>query len=143
MVFICLFIGVVKNKSKKVLTSLVSSAKVRISIRKVYDDMNERTKKIICPEHGQHEATLYLHGGKFAGIWECDVEGISDSCDHKSFSIDTATVDYYDPSDAHGHGQSEVEVYVCDDCECTVDGDPKADRQEAIEEQQLMEMLGK
>lgn len=109
---------------------------------KVDDDMND-TKKIKCPECGDNNATLYLYPSKFAGIWECEKCECSDSCEHQSTRIEEATEDYYDPGNFYGHGQRTSEVYVCNDCECTVDGDPAEDRAEALADMQLMEALGK
>lgn len=96
-------------------------------------DHTHNTKQIKCPEHphSDHTATLYLFGHKYAGIWECAVEGVSDSCTHESLSVEIATDDHLG---FNGHFQTESSVYVCDACECTVDGDPAADAAEAVAE---------
>lgn len=72
------------------------------------------TKQITCPEHpqGGHTATLYLFGHKYAGIWECPENGVSDACAHENTHV-------------------EDNMYVCDLCDCVVDGDPQADAAEA------------
>lgn len=101
------------------------------------------TKQIDCPEHpqGGHTATLYQHGHKYAGIWECPVTGSSDSCEHPNGSeIETVEVDDSHPDRNDGYS---YEIYVCVDCQETMDGSPAEDRAEAIAEQQIMEALGK
>lgn len=88
------------------------------------------TKQIQCPEHAQasHTATLYQNGHRFAGIWECPVTGASDSCEHENGTHVEETVQ--DHLGFQGHYQTEHSIYVCDDCEEMVDGDPEADAAE-------------
>ena len=107
-----------------------------INKERLNDDMNQSTAtkaepytvEIDCPAHGDHKATLFQHGHKYAGIWECPVTGESDSCEHESHHVEETAVDTFNP--VSGHGQYEVQVYVCDACECTVEGDPAADAAE-------------
>lgn len=88
------------------------------------------TKSISCPEHPQdsHTAVLYTNGHQYAGIWECPVTGASDACEHESTHVESATQDHLG---VDGHYQTEHSIYVCDNCEVTVDGDPEADAAEA------------
>lgn len=88
------------------------------------------TKQIPCPEHAQggHTATLYTFGHKLSGVWECPVTGASDACEHESTHVEEAVQDHLG---FQGHYQTEHSIYVCDDCEETVDGDPEADAAEA------------
>ena len=73
----------------------------------------KNTKQITCPEHGNHMATLYVFPHEFAGIWECDVEGISDTHEHSDYEAEEGCEDYYDPANYWGHGQREFTYYVC------------------------------
>lgn len=105
------------------------------------------TKKITCPEHPKHEATLYTWPHKNAGIWECtyDNEEYSDSCEHdpEFYEIEDAVEDYYDPGNYYGHGQREYTIYVCGQCECAIPldvADPKEDAYEAMIDAQIDEM---
>lgn len=41
------------------------------------------------------------------------------------------------------HDTYEVRIYVCDTCDAEVDGDPDADRADALADMQIMEALGK
>lgn len=110
--------------------------------REAWQDKN-CTKQITCPEHpkGDHTATLYQHGHRFSGIWECPVTGTSDSCEHENGTeIEEVVEDHMGFS---GHYQTEHEIYVCVDCGEQVDGDPAEDRAEAIADMQIMEALGK
>jgi len=101
------------------------------------------TKQINCPEHPQasHTATLYTKGHEYAGIWECPVTGASDSHEHTNTHVETVQVDYFPTPDVDA--SYDVEVYVCDDCECETDGSPAEDRAEAIAEMQVMDALNK
>lgn len=100
----------------------------------IFDDMqtneSQYTKQIQCPEHPQdsHTAVLYTFGHQYAGMWECPVTGASDSCEHESTHVEEAVQDHLG---FQGHYQTEHSIYVCDDCECQVDGDPEADAAEA------------
>lgn len=90
--------------------------------------MNETMKEthseqIECPAHGDHEATLYQHGSKYAGVWECNVTGESDVCEHESTHVQESVIDYHDPENAYGHGQYEINVDVCDACKCAVENE--------------------
>ena len=87
------------------------------------------TKSIQCPEHPQasHTAVLYTFGHQYAGMWECPVTGASDSCEHESTHVEEAVQDHLG---FQGHYQTESSIYVCDNCECQVDGDPEADAAE-------------
>lgn len=86
--------------------------------------MGEYAKSIICPEHGVHNATLYISGHKLAGIWECNVMDLSDSCDHESFRTDIIETDPKNPVENSVYTYS---VYICNDCECIMDGNPAED----------------
>jgi len=88
------------------------------------------TKQIQCPEHprSEHTATLYTFGHQYAGIWECPITGASDSHEHEHTHVESVTEDHLGEQ---GHYQTESSIYVCDDCECQVDGDPTADAVEA------------
>lgn len=96
--------------------------------REAYQDQHYTTP-ITCPEHpnAKHQATLYQHGHRYAGIWECPKSGASDSCEHESTHVEEAVEDHLG---FQGHYQTEHAIYVCDACECTVDGDPVADAAE-------------
>jgi hypothetical protein len=87
------------------------------------------TKQIPCREHpqGDHTAVLYTFGHQYAGIWECPITGASDSCEHNDTHVEETVQDHLG---AQGHYQTEHSIYVCDDCECQVDGDPEADAAE-------------
>ena len=109
-----------------------------INKERLNDDMNQSTVtaaqpytiEIDCPAHGDHKAPLFQEGHQYAGIWECPVTGESDSCEHENRIVEEATEDYHDPSNAYGHGQRTSNVYVCEDCKVTLDGDPDADAAE-------------
>lgn len=79
----------------------------------------DNTKQIECPEHGNvHTATLYVYPHQHAGIWECEVEGISDSHEHENVYMDSVTQDHMG---FQGHYQTEHPVWVCEDCGEVVD----------------------
>jgi hypothetical protein len=106
----------------------------------ILEDANERyqaiyTKKITCPEHGtvKHKATLYLHGHKYAGIWECDVDKTSDSCEHESSHVETTETDPLYPDGP----VYDTKVYVCDVCECDIEGSPEEDEADMFAEMSL------
>lgn len=81
----------------------------------------DNTKKITCPQHGHddHQATLYTWGHRYAGVWECDAEGISDSCEHndtrhEEVELNTTT------NGEHDTYKSTLEI--CNECEVSLDG---------------------
>lgn len=77
------------------------------------------TKQVTCPEHLTHTATLFTHGHKYAGTWECKSFGVSDVCEHSNGTHqEVVTQDHFGYS---GHYQTEAAADVCNDCECTVD----------------------
>lgn len=86
--------------------------------RERYEDAHYRVE-IHCPIHEGHEAWLYQHGHRFAGIWECQKTGESDSCEHEEAHTETIEVDVFEP--VFGHDTREEIVSVCDRCECTVE----------------------
>lgn len=96
--------------------------------REAWEDKHY-TKKIDCFFHetDSHQATVFQHGHRFAGVIECDKTGDSDSCEHEETYVDEAVEDHLG---FNGHYQTEHSIYVCELCECTVDGDPAADRAE-------------
>lgn len=105
------------------------------------------TKKILCPEHPSHQATLYLWPHELAGVWECEFGGeiYSDVCEHdpEFYELEDAVNDYYDPTDHYGHGQYEYQVYVCGVCGCTIDldvADPLEDAFDARTDAEIDEM---
>lgn len=111
------------------------------------DDMKtnqeQYTKQIPCPEHAQggHTATLYLFGHKYAGLWECPVSGASEACEHVSTHIETVEVTNFPTPDIDA--SYDTEVYVCDLCGCTVDGNPAEDRADAQADAEIMNALDK
>lgn len=82
-------------------------------------DAND-TKLIDCPEHpGDHQATLFCAGHRYAGIWECPVTGTSDSHEHDDYQTEDVEVpDSPDRSDGYSY-----QVYVCGTCGTTIDLD--------------------
>ena len=99
--------------------------------------MEAYTKKITCPVHATRlgdgincTATLYMHGHRYAGIWECDATGESDSCEHEDRHTESVESTPTSPFDAI----YDSEVYVCDLCECTVEGDPAYDKADMMAE---------
>lgn len=103
----------------------------------------EIVKTITCPSHPngrvnrwslhRHKAVLWEHGEKWAGVWECLITGESDSCEHEDRRIESVEVTYWPTPDIdHSY---DVDVYVCNDCECTIDrdvADPAEDRYDAM-----------
>jgi hypothetical protein len=87
--------------------------------RDSWDDVHYSIS-IDCPAHLTHKATLYTHGHRYAGVWECDKDGdhISDVCPH--FDVDVETVE-----DTEGN---ESRIYVCVLCGVAVQGDPDSDK---------------
>ena len=102
--------------------------------------MEPYTKKIPCPEHGDHEATLYCWGHKYAGIWECDVTGESDSHEHTDYEVE-----HHEPPPLYPDQQFVYahDVYICggeNGCGVMIDSDvadPERDRAEAIAERSM------
>lgn len=79
------------------------------------------TKKFPCPVHGTvHEATMYVFPHKYAGIWECDETGESDSCahnaTHKEHHEELPT--HIDQQFVHAH-----DIEVCNCCGVMVNCD--------------------
>lgn len=96
--------------------------------------------QITCPEHqGRCIATLYQYPHKLAGIWECHNSDITGECEHEERHTETVESWPTSPLDS-GH---EEEIYVCDHCECTTEGDPAQDRYEDYVDMQIMEARGK
>lgn len=94
------------------------------------------TKKIDCPEHpGEHKATLFCFGHRYAGTWECTVTGDSDACAHEETEVEQVAASY-DPSE-------EEPAYVCVACGIVTDGDPRADAADAETDRQIDEARGK
>ena len=103
------------------------------------------TKQIQCPhlKDSKHNATLYCHPHKFAGIWECPY-GYSDSHEHDNYEIEDTVIDGFDPTTLYGHTQTEEQIYVCGDCGEAIEGEsPAQDRYEAMVDMQIMEARGK
>lgn len=122
-------------------TSTMTDAE-RKAQREAWEDKHY-TKKIDCYFHAseKHQATLYQHGHRFAGVVECDKTLESDSCEHPNGSeVETVEVDDSHPDRSDGYS---YEIYVCVDCGEQTDGCPAEDRAEAIADMQIMEALGK
>jgi hypothetical protein len=118
--------------------------------REQYEDDNY-TKLIECPIHPAHEArdhhdpddlhqaTLYLQGHRYAGIWECPVTGESDTHEHSDYEVETVEVDDSHPDRSDGYS---YQVYVCggdNGCGVAIDLDeanPAEDRAEALADMQ-------
>lgn len=80
--------------------------------------------EIDCPIHITHKAHLFIHGHRYAGMWECPESGDTDSCPH--FDIETEEIE-----DNDGH---KSRIYVCAYCRVAVEGDPDADAAESDDE---------
>lgn len=107
--------------------------------REAWEDKHY-TKQIPCPEHpkGKHTATLYEHGHRYAGIWECPKTGTSDSHDHEELEVETTEDWPTSPMDT----PREYQIYVCGGefgCGVVVDGDPAEDAYEAMIDAQIDE----
>jgi hypothetical protein len=87
--------------------------------RQEYED-REYAVDIDCPIHITHTAKLYVSGHRQAGMWECKVENITESCTH--YDLDVA-----EDEDAEGH---TYHYYACVKCNVEVQGDPDADSRE-------------
>jgi len=109
--------------------------------RQAYEDAHY-TKVIDCPEHpGQHKATLFCVGHRYAGIWECQLTGSSDSHEHSDYQTETVEVDDSHPDRSDGY---TTQVYVCGGCGVTIeDADPAQDAAEAEADRQIDEARGK
>lgn len=73
--------------------------------------------KIPCPDHNEHEATLYTNGHQYAGIWECSVCETSDVCEHENFHFDV--IENF-PASAWDWIYSQ-KILICDLCDCVVE----------------------
>lgn len=82
-------------------------------------------KEIDCPFADGHKAIVTLPGDDYPGIVTCTTCDAEDGCEHPETHVDTVEQDIFEP--VFGHDTREVKVYVCDTCECTVDGDPVGD----------------
>lgn len=102
------------------------------------------TKQIECPIHPAHEAkdhhdpddlheaTLYLQGHQYAGLWECPVTGESDTHEHDDYQIEDVEVDDSHPDRRDGY---TYQIYVCGTCGVGIDrdeADPELDRLDAL-----------
>lgn len=81
------------------------------------ESMNDLTKRIVCPDHPDHEAILYLYGHKYEGIWECGVDRVSGGCEHAVTHVEP-TVSLRMGID--GPIEEEGKINVCDACELEV-----------------------
>lgn len=89
----------------------ISSAR---AILRLLERLEPNTKLIDCPEHeGQHKATLYSAGHRYAGIWECPVTGMSDSHDHSEFIESEDFEPLAINSEDHPSG---YDIYICGEC---------------------------
>lgn len=113
----------------------------RKAAREAWEDKHYRVE-IDCPEHpGKHKAFLFQHGHRYAGIWECQVTGESDSHEHSDYEIEE--VEHISPNPDSSYYWTE-RIYVCGGCGVMIeDEDPDTDRAEAIADMQIMEALGK
>jgi hypothetical protein len=102
----------------------------------------EYTKQIKCPhlKDSKHNATLFCHPHKFAGIWECPY-GYSDTHEHDNYEIEESISEGIG---FEGHFQDTEDIYVCGDCGVYIEGEsPAQDRYEAMVDMQIMEARGK
>jgi hypothetical protein len=108
--------------------------------REAWEDTHYK-EEIDCPFADGHLAIVYKQGHRFAGIIECAMCEIEDSCEHPESHVEEVEYDVFEP--VFGHDTRTTSVYVCDICACQTDGDPEVDRAEAIADMQIMEALGK
>lgn len=80
--------------------------------------------EVDCPIHLTHKAVLFIFGHRYAGVWECPLEGDSDSCTHFDREVEEL-------EDEEGH---KSRIYVCSLCKVALDGDPDADAVERDDE---------
>lgn len=98
-----------------------------------YEDRHYRVAGEPCPECGG-ATWLYQNGHQHAGTWECKNEdcGASDSCPHDELRTETFENDTLDSRGEHT--TYETVGWVCEACECPVDGyepeEPDDDRYE-------------
>jgi hypothetical protein len=115
-------VGIVKFTPIDPNSRLAKLYRMQVSLireqREAYEDEHYRVE-IHCPVHEGHEAWLYQHGHRYAGIWECQKTGESDSCEHDESHREVIEVDVFEP--VFGHDTREETVSVCDRCECTVE----------------------
>lgn len=90
--------------------------------REAYEDKHY-VVEIDCPEHLTHKVPLYTHGNRFAGIWECEVDGISGSCPHFDTRVEEVEVTVH-PDEGQDY---TIQIYVCVLCGEQVEGDPRED----------------
>lgn len=81
--------------------------------RDEWEDKNHSVQ-IDCPVHITHKANLFVHGHRYAGVWECPVSGDTDSCPH--FDYTTEEIEDDDGHNSHKH--------KCVSCEQALEGDP-------------------
>lgn len=111
-------------------TAVMTDAE-RKAKREAWEDANY-TMQIPCPEHaqGDHTATLYQFGHRWADVVECPVTGSSDSHNHDDLETEVEET-VQDHLGINGHYQTEHSIYVYKDCGMIADGDPAADAAEA------------
>lgn len=99
------------------------------------------TKEIDCPfdGHADHKAIVHQHGHRYAGVIECVLTGESDSCEHPETRVEE-TEDW--PTSPIDNPRS-YQIYVCEICECAVEGDPQADAHDAMVDAQIDMARGK
>lgn len=80
--------------------------------RDKWDDINYCVM-IDCPEHLSHKIPLFTYGHRYAGVWECTIEGygISESCPHYQTEYEI-TEDYEGAPD---------EIMICSLCRVAVE----------------------
>lgn len=88
--------------------------------REKWDDENYSVQ-VDCPVHLTHKATLFTYGHRYAGIWECKIGDLSDSCPH--YDIETEVTEDYEGS--------HDKIYICSLCKVAVEGDPIVDESES------------
>lgn len=98
-------------------TQQINSAKAILGPLGLFLDLS---KEIDCPAHkGQHKATLYCFGHKYAGIWECMLSGISDSHIHEHIEQITEEPWPLTPTDT----PADKNITICSDCGVRVNED--------------------
>lgn len=86
--------------------------------RRAFQD-EHYVKQIICPYGEGHNATIYLHGHRYAGQIECDTCEVNEVCEHENGThFETIEVTAY-------YGEQDISydqpVEVCDFCECSIE----------------------
>lgn len=120
----------ISEVSRDIAEARVSGQDWESVIQPLYDEQREIIKhnrekfeddnysvEIDCPVHITHKALLFIHGHTYAGIWECPVEDISDSCPHWDVEIEKVE---------DNDGRKSL-IYVCSKCGVDTKGDPDAD----------------